>query len=73
MDPLIADTSIVEVLEVFRVDLQGHCVVVDGLVVHAYADITVCSVWVAFACSAFLYLFGEVLDCLLEFLHLSVN
>lgn len=74
MDPLVAYTSIVQVLQVLGVRLQSHRVISYGLMEEPDPDIAVRAVGIALTVGLVqLDLFGKVLNRLLEFLHLAID
>lgn len=74
VNPLVAYSSIVQVLQVLGVGLQGHRVVSNRLMEESNAHVAVRAVGIALTVGLVqLDLLGKVLNCLLEFLHLAVD
>jgi hypothetical protein len=72
VDPLVAYSTIVQVLQVLGVRFQSHGVIGNGLVEESDTDVTIGTVGVALTCwPAELDLFGEVLYGFLEAFHLA--
>lgn len=74
VNPLIAHSSIVQVLQVLGVRLQSHRVISNRLVEQSDSHVAVSAVGIALAVDFVqLNLLGKVLNCLLELLHLAVD
>lgn len=74
MDPFIADASVMQVLQVFGISLQGHGVILNSFVEKPHSHIAISAVGIAFAVGRVEFdFFSEVFDSFSELLHLTVD